>query len=469
MKLPHFYDKSVFFIIFVSPKNVDNMFERKILAKLNQWKESPYRKPLVLRGARQVGKTTVVELFAREFDQYIYLNLEKQEDRQIFIGKRSTEEIIDTLFFQKNKIKNNKKTLIFIDEIQELPEAINSLRYFYEEYPEYFVISAGSLLELVFDTKKSFPVGRVDYLMLYPFSFEEFLNACGETATLEQYHNIPVNNFAHEKLMTLFHRYTLIGGMPEIIKRYAETQDLIQLKSVYENLLLGYINDVEKYARNQSVAQQIRHAIPACFREAGSRITFHGFGKSTYGSREMGEALRTLERAKLIYLTYPTTQTQIPFMPDVKKSPRLQILDTGLLNYFSGIQKEIFSSSDLTNVYNGRVIEHIVGQELISNSESEFHQLLFWVRDKSGSSSEVDFLYRHNSVGIPVEVKSGKIGKLRSLHQYVSQSDVDIAVRLYAGQFHIDEIKSLEGKNLLLINLPYYLAGKIKYYIEKYS
>lgn len=441
------------------------MFNREIIKDLMQWKASAYRKPLVLRGARQVGKTTVVNQFAVNFNQYIYLNLEIEEDKQIFRHRNSIHELIQALFFLKDKDTNISDTLIFIDEIQEMPDAIASLRYFYEEYSQYYVIAAGSLLETVFDTSVSFPVGRVEYQFLYPFSFNEFLDATDEHQALKQLNKTPIPDFAHEKLLRLFHSYCLIGGMPEVVKRYVERSDLTQLASVYESLLLSYIDDVEKYARNTTQVQIMRHAITSCFREAGSRIKFNGFGASNYGSRDMGEALRTLEKAKLIYLIYPTTQTKFPFQPDLKKSPRLQVLDTGMVNFFAGIQKEVFSTSNLLDVYNGKIIEHIVCQELMAANKDLISKPLFWVRDKEGASAELDFLVRFEGKAIPVEVKSGKTGKLKSLIQYVEMSETPLAIRLYAGMFNESKVKTPQGKEFTLLSLPYYLAGRIKQYI----
>ncbi len=442
------------------------MYKRQIISQLLQWKQSTYRKPLVLRGARQVGKTTVVHQFSEHFSQYIYLNLENEEDKQIFRNRHSIHELVQALFFIKDKNSENINTLLFIDEIQEMPEAIASLRYFFESYPQYYVIAAGSLLETVFDTTISFPVGRIEYKFLYPFSFVEFLEACGEQQALEQFNKIPLADFAHDKLMRLFHTYTLIGGMPEVVKRYVEQRDLTQLKSVYESLLLSYIDDIEKYARNATQTQILRHAITSCFREAGSRIRFNGFGSSAYGSREMGEALRTLEKAKLIYLIYPTTQTKLPFQPDLKKSPRLQVLDTGMVNFLAGIQKEVFSTADLLDVYHGKIIEHIVGQELMTANKNQLNKPLFWVRDKEGTTAELDFLVLVENKGIPVEVKSGKTGKLRSLHQYIEMSESPIAIRLYAGKLTVDKLQTPTGKQFTLLNLPYCLAYKIQEYSD---
>ncbi|MEI7504386.1 MAG: AAA family ATPase, partial [Paludibacter sp.] len=412
--------------------------------------------------------TTVINHFAESFQQYIYLNLERKEDKAVFTNKQTVNEMVDAIFFIKNKSRQIQDTLIFIDEIQEVPEALAALRYFYEDFPQLYIVAAGSLLEMVFDNHFSYPVGRLEYKILRPFSFEEFLLALGETQALEQYNNVPIASFAHEKMLRLFHTYTLIGGMPEVVKQYVEHRDLTSLKSVYESLLLSYIDDVEKYARSATQTQIMRHAIRSCFSEAGSRIKFHGFGASTYASREMGESLRTLEKARLIYLIYPTTQTALPYLPDVKKSPRLQLLDTGLVNFFAGVQKEVFSSNDLTDVYQGKIVEHIVGQEILANNTNLLSTLLFWVREKTDSSAEVDFLFVKDGIAIPVEVKSGKVGKLKSLHQYVEMSDVKLAIRLYSGQFQIDQHKTPNGKNYTLLNLPYYLAGNLEKYIEHY-
>lgn len=245
-----------------------------------------------------------------------------------------------------------------------MPGAFNILRFFYEQMPEIHVIAAGSLLETIFNHNLSFPVGRVDFLVVRPVSFVEFLEAIGEDAALEQVKHIPFNQFAFDKLLKLFHTYALIGGMPEIVKAYAENRDLTSLSKIYDSLIASYLDDVEKYAQTQNQVQIIRHVIKSSFFEAGKRIKFHGFGKSGYGSKEVGESLRTLEKAFLLKLIYPSTGTVLPIIPELQKSPRLQILDTGLMNFAAGIQKDIIGTSDLNDIYRGAVIEHLVGQEL---------------------------------------------------------------------------------------------------------
>lgn len=445
----------------------DMEYKRTIEDKLKNWRLSPFRKPLVLRGARQVGKTTAIRLFARSFRQFIFLNLET-DDAKMFEGERNIHRLVDRIFFEKQALKEETDTLIFIDEIQEVPTALNMLRYFYEEYPQYYVIAAGSLLESLFNQNISFPVGRVDYLYMYPFSFSEFLEAMGEKAAWTAYHTVPVPEYAVERLMQLFHTYTLVGGMPEAVERYVLTKDILQLKPVYDALLLSYLDDVEKYAATSGQIQVMRHCIRSCFAEAGERIKFVGFGHSSYSSKDVGEALRTLSKALILHLTYPTTQTTLPFSPDLKRSPRLQVLDTGMLNYFSNIQREVFTSNDLNNLYKGRIAEHIVAQELIVSSDNYLQPLLFWVREKNNSNAEVDFLLSTSYGMIPIEVKSGATGHLKSLLLYVEESKTPLAIRLYAGEYRKEELETPNGQKFTLLNLPYCLAGKLQEYVAEF-
>lgn len=442
------------------------MFSRKILSSLEKWRSQPTRKPLVLRGARQVGKTTLIQQFSGQFEQYIYLNLELSADRQPFEQFRDIDTLLQAVFFLKNKRYEQKQdTLIFIDEIQEVPEALNILRYFYEEAGEIPVIAAGSLLETIFNQRISFPVGRVDYLVLRPASFPEFLDAIGESSAFQQLHKIPLADFAKDKLMQLFHTYALIGGMPEIVNKYAESKDLTALSTIYESIIVGYLDDVEKYASSNNQIQVIRHAIRASYGEAGKRIKFQGFGKSNYSSREIGEALRTLEKALLIHLVYPETNVTLPLMPDMKKSPRLQLLDTGMLNYFIGIQREIIGTTDLNAVYGGTMIEHLVGQEILANQFQALSHLNFWVREKNASTAEIDFIYQFEGKLIPVEVKAGTEGTLKSLHLFMDMAPHSMAVRFYAGELSINKLQTVTGRDYYLLNLPYCLVSQLESYL----
>jgi len=442
------------------------MFHREILKRLSAWNSGLSRKPLILRGARQVGKTTVVNAFGLTFPQYIYLNLENAADQGLFKDNPDIDILVQNIFLTKNQeFIRRGETLLFIDEIQQFPAAINMLRYFYEKYPEIAVIAAGSLLETIFSKGLSFPVGRVDLMVIRPVSFPEFLGAMGEELVLEQLRHIPVNEFAHTRLLQLFHIYALIGGMPEIVNQYARTKDLTALSSIYERLIQAYIDDVEKYTTNDHLIQVIRHCIRTSFLQAGSRIKFQHFGQSNYNSREVGEALRTLEKTYLLSLLYPTTDTILPLLPDLKRSPRLQVLDTGMMNYFLGLRADILSTSDLNNIHLGIIIEHLVGQEILASQFNVLSHLDFWVRERTGSSAEVDYVYLFESKLIPIEVKSGKDGTLRSLHLYMDEAPHDMALRFYAGKLQLTQITTPAGKSYRLLSLPYYLASQTKEYI----
>jgi uncharacterized protein len=443
------------------------MFKRQLLLELEKWRQNMPHKPLVIRGARQVGKTTLVNQFAAQYDQYIYLNLELSEDKEPFESFTSIENLINTLFFLKNKTLAKKSTtLLFIDEIQEVPKALNILRYFYELAPEISVIAAGSMLETLFDKNISFPIGRVEYKVIRPVSFPEFLSAIGENPALEQLTQVPVAAFAQSKLLSLFHIYALIGGMPEIVQHYAKHKDLVTLGPIYDSLISGYMDDVEKYAKSNSQVLHLRHCIQSSFAQAGKRIKYEGFGNSAYKSREMGESLRTLEKALLMQLVYPCTSATLPMIPDIKKSPRLQILDTGLLNYFVGIQKEIIGTDDLNSIYQGTLIEHLIGQELLAFQYNALSALHFWVREKKESTAEVDYLLQYDALIIPIEVKSGKEGTLKSLHSYMDIAPHNFAIRFYAGALNITDAITQNGKQYKILNLPYYLGSQIEKYID---
>jgi hypothetical protein len=414
-----------------------------------------------------VGKTTVVRELGKQCKQFIYLNLEMAEDRKPFEQFTNVSTLLQTVFLLKNKLLAEKEdTLLFIDEIQEHPPALNILRYLYEQEPTLPVIAAGSTLETAFDKDIHFPVGRVEYKVLRPASFLEFLNANGEMVALETLKEIPFPNFAHDTLQRLFHTYALTGGMPEVVNHYAHSKDLTALASIYDSLLTSYADDVEKYANGPQQTQLIRHAIRSVFGEAGNRITFEGFGHSAYRSRDVKEALVMLEKTFLIQLVYPQTDTQLPLLPDVKKKPRLQVLDTGLLNYIAGIQTDIIQSTDLNSVYNGTMIEHLVGQEILAHQYLSLSSLHFWVREKSTSNAEVDYLYAYEGKLIPIEVKSGATGKLKSLHIFMDMVPHNMAIRFYAGTINITQPVTPAGKAYHLLSLPYFLATQLDGYIS---
>jgi predicted AAA+ superfamily ATPase len=441
------------------------MFNRAILRELEKWAQKPQRKPLVLRGARQVGKTTAVNIFSKKFEQYIYLNLEISSERKLFENNYTIDKLIQAIFFEKNKKKSKGRTLIFIDEIQNSPNAVSMLRYFYESAKEFFVITAGSLLESLIDRQISFPVGRVDYLYMKPLTFNEYVNVIEDKSIIEVLNQVPCPDFAHEKLLGLFYKYTLTGGMPEVVSVYSENQNIVELNPIYESLLQSYLDDVEKYARNNTLARVMRHAIESSFYEAGSRIRFEGFGRSLYKSREMSEALKTLGKAMIVYLMYPSVETKLPIVVDYKKSPRLHLIDTGLINYFVGLQKELFGTQNLNNIYEGKIAEHVVGQELLAGSKTFIEKIHFWVREKKQSNAQIDYIIPFESYVIPIEVKAGKAGRLRSMHEFIDRAPHNYAVRVYSDKLEVNNLETIKGKKFFLLNLPFYLIGSIDKYL----
>ena len=437
--------------------------QRKSYIKLLEWKGNPDRKPLLLRGARQVGKTTLVREFSKEFTHYIELNLERDLDVNLF-QTDDIDKLLNAAFLLKGIQPSKSSTLLFIDEIQESPKAIQLLRYFYEEKPDIFVVAAGSLLEFALSKVPSFPVGRIEYLYLHPLNFEEFLGAIGNQVALDVLQSIPVPDYAHSILLNLFNEYAVIGGMPEVVKNYVKDKNIANLSKTYNRLWQSYKDDVAKYASSEIDRKIIRHVIEMAPYET-DRIKFEGFGKSNYKSREVGEALRALDLAKIVQLIYPTTTVESPITPDLKKRPRLQFLDTGMLNQILLLQGEMILLKDLNDFHRGKIIQHLVSQELISIHDEMPYKPHFWVREEKDSNSEVDIVYQFRKYIFPIEIKSGKQGTLRSLHQFVERTNHSYAVRLFAGEFSIEEAKTPGGKPYYLMNLPYYLASKLPEYL----
>jgi len=449
-------------------------FKRYILHYLQEWKTDKNRKPIVLRGARQVGKTTLVEQFSKTYGYSILINLEKLEHRRYFEDFDDVKIIIESLFLSNNISSSEiKNTLLFLDEIQESPKAIQLLIYFYEELPELHVIAAGSLLKFSMHRVKSFPVGRIEYLFMYPLNFQEYLLALDHKTVLEQLNHIPVKPFAHKILLDLFNRYAIIGGMPEVIKTYILNQNIIDLPRIYESIWRTYKNDVEKYTTNETERKVIKHIISTAHLYLDQRIKFQNFGNSNFRSREVGEAMRNLDEVKIIQLIYPTTDVEPLIKSDLKKSPRLQFLDTGLVNHALDIQAQMLGMQDLSTAFKGAVIPHLITQEIISLNTISSKKPNFWVREKKQATSEVDLVISHKGKVIPIEIKSGSTGSLKSLHQFMERTNHSYAIRMYVGEFSIEKTKTPRGTPYILMNLPYYLGTKIPeyidYFIENYS
>lgn len=443
------------------------MFRRIAQKYLYEWAQKEERKPLVLRGARQVGKTTLVKMFAADFDHYIYLNLEEKEDAELFAADSSFDDLLVGIFFKANIPIDSSRTLIFIDEIQNEPKAVQALRYFYEKRPDLYVIAAGSLLESLMGRHISFPVGRVEYMALHPCTFVEFLMAIGEDMLANQIEKIAVPQSLHGYTLDLFKKYMIIGGLPEVVANYAQYRDMVRLNGVFNALLSGYRDDVEKYADKPKEQDSIRYILNYGWTSAGHRIQFAKFTNSSFKSADVSNAFRTLEKTLLLELVYPLTSTSFPILPDLKKSPKLLWFDTGLVNYVTGMQEELLFTPNSDELWNGDIAEHIVAQELLGATTLFGEKRMFWVRDARNSQAEVDFVIRHKSHLLPIEVKTGSNSKLRSLHQYMEESNENIALRLWNGPMTSDIITRIDGRPFTLYNIPLYYAGHLNAWLQQ--
>lgn len=449
------------------------MYKRELLKQLRQWRDNEKHKPLVLRGARQVGKTTLVREFGKEFDIFIHLNLEK-EDSKIFQRFDKVEDAWQYISLKNNlPSTSNKKVLLFIDEIQEEPKAVGMLRYFYEDMPWLYVIAAGSRLQSLMRKRISFPVGRVEYLSLRPFSFAEYIHATEGEAWAEMITSLEVPEMLHEDMMQHFNRYALIGGMPEAISEYATSRDVTRLSPIFNSLLKGYNEDAEKYASNDSQVSLLRHILSTVWLSASETITFGGFGNSSYTSTQIHEGMAMLEKAFLLSLDYPVTALTAPALPALRRSPKLILVDCGLTNFIAGIQLEYLQNKDLLDTWRGRAAEQVVGQELRVALDRNYRESqYYWTRDKKGTTAEVDFIWQETNNIIPIEVKAGTNSHLRSLHTFVNNCPQHVtAIRVWSGKFQIQDITTPAPNNkpFRLINVPFYYIGQIDKILKMYQ
>jgi uncharacterized protein len=435
--------------------------ERLITKKLDEWRHRTDRKVLLFRGARQSGKTYCINSFAKKFDQYLYYDLSNQKDRQIFENKSSFGDLLQAIFFMKDKKRRGNRSLIFLDEVADSPSALQWLPHFYKKAKDLYVITSSSMdLNSVFPGDKN-TKAFLEPLVLHPYSFYEFLGALGEDSARESYDEIPFPIHASDKLIRFFNLYTLIGGMPEIVENYARDRELSNLQPIYEKIMTFFIDEIRKCSSSKKSQKLIPEILMNSFPYASMRIKFNFFGNSASRSRESAQSFRTLENLLLLQLIYPSVSTILPIQGNLNKSPRLQLLDSGLINYFSGIQKQVFESDDLLSIFDGQIARHVVGQEILSSSKEANPELHFWVRDKPQSTAEVDFLISYEGMVIPVVLKPGEPGRLRSLHQFMDAATHPYAVRLWAHHLSIQQTQTIRGKKFFLMSLPYFLAGKI--------
>ena len=420
-----------------------------------------------------MGKTTLVKEFGKEFDSFISLNLEK-EDSEIFRRFSNVNDVWQYLCLKNHVVQDKSRAiLLFIDEIQEEPKAVAMLRYFYEDLSWVYVIAAGSRLHSLMKQHVSFPVGRVEYMTLRPCSFLEFIEAKEGGQWADMLRDIAVPDFMHEEMISAFNTYALVGGMPEAVSEYLDHQDIERLSPIFSSLLKGYNEDAEKFAKNFEQVRVLRHILGAAWLSAAETITFSGFGNSNYTSTQIHDGMDLLERAYLLSLDYPVTSTSAPALSATRRSPKLIMVDTGLTNFLAGIQLEYLQNKELLDTWRGRAAEHIVAQELRVVLDRHYReQQYFWIRDKKGSTAEVDFVWQEGTDIIPIEVKAGTNAHLRSLHTFVNNSDGHVvAVRIWSGPLSIQDIETPapDKKPFRLINLPFYYVGQLDKVLVEYG
>lgn len=346
------------------------------------------------------------------------------------------------------------ETLLFLDEIQNCPKAIQQLRYFFEEYPKLHVIAAGSLLEAVMVKEGfSFPVGRVEFQYLYPATFDEFLGALGELALQEEVRQVTVNESLpiaiHDQACQHFRTYMIVGGMPEVVATYAATRSLLETAKVAESLLAAFEEDVHKYSRSTQVPY-VRHVLQSAPLYAGQRITYEHFGNSGFKSREIKRAMEVLEYAMIVQRVYGSHVVLPPIQPNARVAPKLLYLDTGLVAHR-------FKADTL---FQGTLAEQVVGQELLAIASDRRDVPSFWYRNQQGATAEVDYCIQCQDRIIPIEVKSGKPGTLKSLQQFMKQVPHDLAIRVSFENMKMESVQ-LPDKHYRLLNVPIYMVGRI--------
>ena len=438
--------------------------KRKLYLKLLEWRNSPYRKPLILRGARQVGKSFLVREFGKtEFSNFIEINFELQPELKNSFQEKKPQNILKKLELILNRKIESENTILFLDEIQECPEAILSLRYFHEQMPTLAVIAAGSLLEFALNSEEyRSPVGRIQFLHLYPLSFQEFLNAMGETILLDFLHEVKFSDefelAVHEKLLNLYKDYLIVGGMPEAVKVYTETKDFIKVKQIQLSLLQTYRNDFSKYAGKvkQKYLEKVFYSIHTML---GKKIRYSEIDRET-PSRELKNAVELLDSAGVVNRIVGTNNTELPLSYYAKDNfYKLTFLDTGLSLKASGLEDTILTSPNILGVYEGGLAEQFVGQELLAESNPEERvKLFYWERFKRGSSAEIDYLYVNKSEVYPIEVKAGKTGSLKSLKLYKQEIQNQISIR-----YSKLPLSYYEG----LLSIPLYMISETTRLLEE--
>lgn len=422
------------------------------------WRNNEVHLPLLLRGARQVGKTFLVrDLAQRTFERYVEINFEEEPQYITCFDSLTPKEILARIELLSDKTIIAGKTLLFLDEIQICPKAITALRYFKEKYPELHIIAAGSLLEFVLsDETLGFPVGRIQYMYLKPLSFREYLTAKGHDKLVQWIKEIELDSIIpieiDKRLMDLMREYTILGGMPMVVQRYLDTNSFRECQNYQTLILRTFHDDFAKYATQtkHKYLQQVFQKVPGL---VGKQIKYSEIS-SEMESRYLKEAISALHKAGVIIPIPATSGAGLPLDTHVnEKKYKLLFLDIGLVRRAAKLDMELLFTEDLMLLNQGALAEQWVGQELMVYQDPfDEPSLFYWFRDKKNSMAEVDYLTSVGKNIVPIEVKSGRTGSLRSLHLFLKEYHVSLGVRISS--------RTLEWHDNIL-SLPFYLISEM--------
>ena len=415
--------------------------QRKIDVELLEWKNNPMRKPLLLRGARQVGKSSAVRHFGKEFKYFAEVNFERHKAvKTFFQGDIDIRLIAQKIAKYINVPIEEGETLLFLDEIQECPEAIMALRFFKEDYPELHVIAAGSLLEFTLQELPTYGVGRIHTLFMYPMTFDEFLKANDENGLIDMKGQAdsrhPLDDAFHEKLVEYFRIYLLVGGMPEAVLAWIKTHDFNQCSRVQEDIILTYDDDFSKYKKRAS-PDLLRTTMRGICHQSGEKITFKQIS-ADYRSSQIREAVRLLTLAGLTTPVVATSGNGIPLDAEAnEKNMKILFLDSGLLltvlqlegNLAQHLLEQIMTGNPQELVNKGGLVEMVAGLEILRNKPCVQRQRMFYWEKSGNSIAEIDYLDIFNLKVTPIEIKSGTQGGMKSLWLFMREKHLTEAIR----------------------------------------
>lgn len=414
---------------------------RLIDTQLNNWKSDDKRKVLLLRGARQVGKTYSIRELGKGFRYFLEVNFESdREIHQFFTGDLNPTEICNNLSVYYNIPIIDGETLLFFDEIQACVPAISSLRFFFEKRPKLHLVAAGSLLEFALSELPSFGLGRIDSLYMYPLSFDEFLLAHHEEELyrLKQNSNPekPLKNVFHNKFLLYLKKFMLTGGLPEVVSTYIETGDLLKSQKVLDSLINGLDDDFAKYKKRIPVSR-IREVFESVVQQSGNKFMYSKIVSSS-NQQQLMEVLNLLEMAGLVFKVTHTAANGLPLGAQVnKKKFKVLIYDHGVFQRILGLDlSRKLLTEDFSVINKGAIAEQFVGLEIIKyRSVNAKQNLFYWHREKRGSNAEVDYLIQNGNKIVPLEVKSSTQGKMQSLHLFLKEKNINTGIRISSENF----------------------------------